>query len=127
MINQYPAWKYLLLLFILVVGLIYALPNLYGADPALQISGSRTNVVDQAVADRISAALKVADIPVKSVETRCLFTGPTIRVEKIAPFVQPDWMTALAIVSVNARSVPPSVRTAAGTPDVYVGSPPSVV
>jgi preprotein translocase subunit SecD len=69
MINQYPAWKYLLLLFILVVGLIYALPNLYGADPALQISGSRTNVVDQAVADRISAALKVADIPVKSVET----------------------------------------------------------
>jgi preprotein translocase subunit SecD len=69
MINQYPAWKYLLLIFILVVGLIYALPNLYGADPALQISGSRTNVVDQAVVDRISTALKVADIPVKSVET----------------------------------------------------------
>jgi preprotein translocase subunit SecD len=69
MMNQYPAWKYLLLIFILVVGVIYALPNLYGADPALQISGSRNNVIDQAVADRVSAALKVADIPVKSVET----------------------------------------------------------
>jgi preprotein translocase subunit SecD len=69
MMNQYPAWKYLLLIIILVVGVIYALPNLYGADPALQISGSRNNVIDQAVADRVSAALKVADIPVKSVET----------------------------------------------------------
>ncbi len=69
MMNQYPAWKYLLLIFILVVAVIYALPNLYGADPALQISGSRNNVVDQAVADRVSAALKAADIPVKSVET----------------------------------------------------------
>jgi len=69
MMNQYPAWKYLLLIFILVVAVIYALPNLYGADPALQISGSRNNVVDQAVADRVSAALNAADIPVKSVET----------------------------------------------------------
>ena len=69
MMNQYPAWKYLLLIFIVVVGVIYALPNLYGADPALQISGSRNNVVDQAVADRVSTALKTADIPVKSVET----------------------------------------------------------
>jgi len=68
MMNQYPAWKYLLLIFFLVVGVIYALPNLYGADPALQISGSRNNVVDQAVADRVSAALGAASIPVKSVE-----------------------------------------------------------
>ena len=68
MMNQYPAWKYLLLIFFLLVGVIYALPNLYGADPALQISGSRNNVVDQAVADRVSAALGAASIPVKSVE-----------------------------------------------------------
>jgi preprotein translocase subunit SecD len=69
MMNQYPVWKYLLLIFILAVGAIYALPNLYGADPALQISGTRNNTVDQAVTDRVSAALKAADIPVKEVET----------------------------------------------------------
>ena len=68
MMNQYPAWKYLLLIFILVVGVIYALTNLYGADPALQISGNRNNEVDAAVSDRLTSALEAAAIPVKDVE-----------------------------------------------------------
>ena len=39
--NQYPAWKYLLLMLVLVVGVFYALPNLFGEDPALQVTSSR--------------------------------------------------------------------------------------
>ena len=35
--NQYPAWKYVLIIVILLVGALYALPNLFGEDPALQI------------------------------------------------------------------------------------------
>ena len=35
--NRYPLWKYLLIISIMVVGAIYAVPNLYGEDPALQI------------------------------------------------------------------------------------------
>jgi preprotein translocase subunit SecD len=69
MMNQYPLWKYLLLIFILVVGVIYALPNLYGADPALQISGSRNHEVDDAVAARLTSVLETADIPVKGIES----------------------------------------------------------
>jgi preprotein translocase subunit SecD len=69
MMNQYPLWKYLLLIFILVVGVIYALPNLYGADPSLQISGSRNHEVDDAVAARLTSTLETADIPVKEVES----------------------------------------------------------
>ena len=34
MMNQYPLWRYLLLIFVLVIGTIYALPNIYGEDPA---------------------------------------------------------------------------------------------
>ena len=68
MMNQYPAWKYLLLIVILLVGVIYALPNLYGADPALQISGSRNNEVDATVSARLTSALEAAAIPVKDVE-----------------------------------------------------------
>jgi preprotein translocase subunit SecD len=68
MMNQYPVWKYLLLIFMLVVGVIYALPNLYGADPSLQISGSRNNEVTAEVATRVSDALEAANIPVKKVE-----------------------------------------------------------
>ena len=69
MMNQYPLWKYLLLIFVLVVGAIYALPNLYGADPALQISGSRNHDVDEAVATRLTRVLETAAIPVKGVES----------------------------------------------------------
>src|SRR3990172_106546 len=39
--NQYPAWKYLLILFILTTGVLYALPNLWGEDPALQVTSAR--------------------------------------------------------------------------------------
>ena len=35
--NQYPAWKYLLIMAVIVVGIIYALPNLFGDDPAVQV------------------------------------------------------------------------------------------
>ncbi|MEE4294395.1 MAG: protein translocase subunit SecD [Xanthomonadales bacterium] len=39
--NQYPAWKYVLIVVILLFGGLYALPNLFGEDPALQITSSR--------------------------------------------------------------------------------------
>ena len=38
MLNRYPPWKYFLLLGILLLALIYAAPNLFGEDPAVQIS-----------------------------------------------------------------------------------------
>ena len=41
--NQNPLWKYLLLVAVCVIGLIYAMPNLYPSNPALQISLSNTN------------------------------------------------------------------------------------
>ncbi|MFT4289625.1 hypothetical protein, partial [Enterobacter sp.] len=32
MLNRYPLWKYVMLVVVIVVGLVYALPNLYGED-----------------------------------------------------------------------------------------------
>jgi preprotein translocase subunit SecD len=46
MLNQYPLWKYIALVLTLIIGTIYALPNLYGEDPAVQVSG-RTKSIDQ--------------------------------------------------------------------------------
>jgi preprotein translocase subunit SecD len=40
-LNRYPLWKYVMLVVVIVVGLVYALPNLYGEDPAVQITGAR--------------------------------------------------------------------------------------
>jgi len=56
--NKYPLWKYLLLVFVIAVSVVYALPNLYAPDPAVQISGQSgateispqtLNVVQQAL------------------------------------------------------------------------------
>ena len=70
MMNQYPLWKYLLLVFMLMVGLIYALPNVYGEDPALQISGTRNATLDTAAKDKVIRALETANIPVMTAELK---------------------------------------------------------
>ena len=56
--NRYPLWRYLLILAVLAVGLVYSLPNLFIPDPALQISGqSSALTMDARVLDRVHTAL----------------------------------------------------------------------
>ena len=61
--NRYPRWKYLLVLAIVLVGFIYALPNLFVADPAIQVSPTRTTKVDADTVVRIEEILKQAKLP----------------------------------------------------------------
>ena len=70
MMNQYPIWKYLLLVVVLVVGSVYALPNVYGEDPALQISAGRNASIDETVRDRVVNALDNAGIAVTQAEIK---------------------------------------------------------
>jgi preprotein translocase subunit SecD len=63
MLNKYPLWKYLLVLAVLVIGLVYAAPNLYEPDPALQITGeSSAQIIDEKVLSRALQALDEAGI-----------------------------------------------------------------
>ena len=63
MLNKYPLWKYLLVLFFVALGLFYAAPNLYTPDPALQITGeSSAQQIDQQTLGRALAALDEAGI-----------------------------------------------------------------
>ena len=39
--NQYPVWKYTLIALILLMGALYAGPNLYPEEPAIQVTTSR--------------------------------------------------------------------------------------
>ncbi|MEL0082884.1 MAG: protein translocase subunit SecD, partial [Gammaproteobacteria bacterium] len=66
--NQNPLWKTLLVLLVLVGGALYALPNFYGSDPALQISARRDAMVDQQLVERITDLLKAESIEYRSVE-----------------------------------------------------------
>ncbi|HCI51828.1 MAG TPA: protein translocase subunit SecD [Gallionella sp.] len=61
--NRYPLWKYLLILAVLLVGLIYTLPNFFGESPAVQILPLRASMkADIALLGRVEAALKAGNL-----------------------------------------------------------------
>ena len=60
--NSYPLWKYLLLLFVLAAGVLYALPNLYGEQPAVQVSQASGESANQALVQRVKRTLVQADM-----------------------------------------------------------------
>jgi len=65
--NRYPLWKYLLLLTVVVVGIIYALPNIFGKEPALQVSPSSGEVSEVTKLD-VSGVLENAGIDPTAIE-----------------------------------------------------------
>jgi len=66
--NRYPLWKNLLVVVLVLLGLVYALPNVFDQDPSLEIAGVRQAVVDATLEERIRSRLAEADIEVKSTD-----------------------------------------------------------
>jgi len=94
MLNKYPLWKYLLILSVLAIGLVYSIPNLYPDDPAVQISGASSALsIEQADVDRASKALQDAGIAVKAATIDERGRGGLIRLTK-----QDDQLPAKDIV-----------------------------
>lgn len=70
MTNRYPLWKYLLLVVVLAVGVIYALPNVFGEDPALQITGPEGAPPTADMREQVVDLIDEAGIDVKGTELR---------------------------------------------------------
>ena len=70
MVNHYAPWRYILLILIIAIGVVYAAPNLYGEDPALQIT-HRVNLVDEAELDNIKSVLQSENIEYRSKNHEC--------------------------------------------------------
>ncbi len=61
--NNYPLRTYVFILAIIAASVVFALPNIFSADPAIQVSGQSSEMlIDQPVMDTITAALREADI-----------------------------------------------------------------
>ncbi|MBJ7266757.1 protein translocase subunit SecD [Idiomarina abyssalis] len=67
MLNKYPLWKNLLVIFIVLVAALYALPNIYGEDPAVQVSANRNATIDTSTMDRVKSSLENVGIQAKSI------------------------------------------------------------
>jgi preprotein translocase subunit SecD len=58
--NQNPIWKYLVLVLIVVPAFLYALPNVYGEDPGIQIAGVRGAEVTQSTLSLVTNLVRDA-------------------------------------------------------------------
>ena len=56
--NIYPLWKYLIVIAVVTIGLLFATPNLFSPDPALQVSSTSVAKIDADTANRVEAALR---------------------------------------------------------------------
>ena len=66
MLNQTPLWKYLVLIFIVGMCALYATPNLYGEDYAVQISAGRNASVDESLLNKVTETLSSENIEAKN-------------------------------------------------------------
>lgn len=64
-LNKYPTWKYFLLAILVLVGVIYSAPNLYGEDPAVQVLPMTGRTLNKETQEKIEQALQSAQIPYK--------------------------------------------------------------
>ena len=65
--NRYSSWKYIVIIFLIGLGLLFALPNIYGKDPSLQISAARSAEISELTEFQVSAALEEAAITHKGI------------------------------------------------------------
>ena len=56
-----------MLIVVILVGLLYALPNIYGEDPAVQITGARGVAASETTLDQVRTVLEKDNIASKSI------------------------------------------------------------
>ncbi len=122
--NKYPLWKYLLVLVIVMLGIIYALPNFYGEYPVVQISATRTTKIDQAVLSNVENQLKQASIVYSSatlVDKSAVvrFTDPETQI-RARDFIQ-STLGDDYIVALNLLPATPAWLRALNAKPMYLG------
>ncbi|MGJ7544932.1 protein translocase subunit SecD [Variovorax sp. LT1R16] len=128
--NRYPVWKYAILVVVLLVGLIYALPNFFGEAPAVQVSAAKSTVkVDAATQARVTEALKaggltpdVMTLDATSVRARFLSTDDQLKARDVLQrALVPDAADPSYVVALNLVSRSPTWLTALHAFPMYLG------
>ena len=128
--NRYPAWKYAILALALFVAIVYALPNVFGEAPAVQVSSSKSAIkVDLTTVTRVQDALKSANITPEvvaldggSVKARFDNTDTQIKAkDAIQKALNPEGAEGTYIVALNLLSRSPAWLTALHASPMYLG------
>ena len=128
--NRYPVWKYAILVIVLLVGVIYTLPNFFGEAPAVQVSSAKATIkVDTAVQQKVEEALKAAGVSADFVSldgnsVRARFDTPDNQLkakDAIQKALIPDPSDPPYIVALNLISRSPTWLSALHAQPMYLG------
>jgi len=128
--NRYPVWKYAIIVIVLLVGLVYALPNFFGEAPAVQVSAAKATVkVDAGTQARVQEALKaggltpdVMTLDATSVRARFNTTDDQLKARDVLQrALVPDASDPPYVVALNLVSRSPTWLTALHAFPMYLG------
>jgi len=121
---EFPRWKYFLILIVLAVSALYALPNIYQKDPAVQITANRGGQIDDALRDRVLGDLKQAGVEPLSVAKEgdsLIVRLPTLQAQTAANDALRDEMGEDYVVALNLASTVPEWLSDLGAKPMVLG------
>ena len=128
--NRYPLWKYAILVAALVVSAIYALPNLFGESPAVQVSAARSTVrIDSGTVTRVEQALAaqgveaaLIQLDANSVKARFDSTDDQLKArDALEKAFNPNPADAGHVVALNLLPRTPAWLISLGASPMYLG------
>ena len=124
MLNHYPWWKWAVIALVIVPGLFYALPNLFGDDPGIQIRGVRGSAIESADFDRVRTLLSAAGLDPKGAVLdedglRLRFVSPEMQL-KARDVLQQELGTQYT-VALTLLPDAPAWLTSVGARPMYLG------
>jgi preprotein translocase subunit SecD len=128
--NRYPVWKYAIIVIVLLVAVLFAVPNFFGEAPAVQVSSAKSNIkVDAATQTKIENALKAAGLKIESSSLdaksiKLLFKDGETQ-QKARDAIQkelvPDPTSPTYVVALNLVTLSPKWLTSLGAAPMYLG------
>ncbi len=128
--NRYPVWKYAIILIALVVSGLYALPNLFGEAPAVQVSPAKAIVkLDPTSLAKVEEVLKAAGLSPDaislengSIKARFADTDSQLKAkDALQKALNPDVADPTYVVALNLLSRSPAWLTAMRASPMYLG------
>ena len=128
--NRYPVWKYAIILIALLVGGLYALPNLFGESPAVQVSVAKAGMrLETASLTRVEDALKAAGLTPdalaldgSSIKARFSNTDTQLKAkDAIQKALNPDPAEPSYVVALNLITRSPAWLSALHASPMYLG------
>ena len=123
--NQYPKWKYGLVLIAIFIGLIYSIPNFFGESPAVQIMPTKSSdKLDLSILASIESSLKEANLPFDGIVQepngiKIKFANPDNQLK--AKDILQNALGVNYVIALNLVSKSPSWLSKIGAIPMYLG------